>query len=476
MNQANVALRMMPLLMLMALRTTAASAQWQRLPRLESGPGMVLKIENLRPDARFLKTYITFGGGGVLDASNLANSTLLVKGVSYELSELAEGVLLRRYESGRIFVSLGAPLMSPSEHNGYAPNFANPSLADFTTRWDKIEITCGPGGEGSSGGANLSAQDFFGIPLRISTSGGTQTPVTLTWRASTAVVFRALGQLSNYAVSTPQNATGAIALGNNGVAVAGVSGGPVVRIISPASVAPVNSHGDTVYPSFADYISYLRTSNPTSPTQPQPVATIIAGNNGQIVSGGPFQTYNLTVTISNSSKLIGNTRIAEGDLVFEGTVNNGAGQVPTTILVPALSLTDHDIYGANPDPPPRVIQGADTNGIVAKVVADYFSALNFGFAGSPTDNPAMPGITIGDSPSWTWYGNNPSGQNQPALPITDAFAFAQPTNPGRFNQFAAYLTGVSDAYGFAYNDRLQSPLAALSDGSTLTLSILPDTQ
>ena len=34
---------------------------------------------------------------------------------------------------------------------------------------------------------------------------------------------------------------------------------------------------------------------------------------------------------------------------------------------------------------------------------------------------------------------------------------------------------MSDVYGFAYNDRLQSPLASLGPDSVLTLSILHDT-
>jgi hypothetical protein len=54
MSQTNLAFRMMPLLALTALGINTATAQWQGLVRLESGPGVVLKIENLRPDAQFL--------------------------------------------------------------------------------------------------------------------------------------------------------------------------------------------------------------------------------------------------------------------------------------------------------------------------------------------------------------------------------------------------------------------------------------
>ncbi len=33
---------------------------------------------------------------------------------------------------------------------------------------------------------------------------------------------------------------------------------------------------------------------------------------------------------------------------------------------------------------------------------------------------------------------------------------------------------MTDSYGFAYNDRLELPLAAVSDDTTVLVSILPD--
>ena len=67
--------------------------------------------------------------------------------------------------------------------------------------------------------------------------------------------------------------------------------------------------------------------------------------------------------------------------------------------------------------------------MVQKAVADYFSGLNFGLIGSPAPNPNNPGQTIGKSPSWTWYGNKPNGGGPAPLPLSDAYAAAQPGNP-----------------------------------------------
>jgi len=117
--------------------------------------------------------------------------------------------------------------------------------------------------------------------------------------------------------------------------------------------------------------------------------------------------------------------------------------------------------------------------VVEKVVADYFSGLNFGLIGSHAPNPNAPGQTIGNSPSWTWYGNQPNGGGPTPLPLSDAYAAAQPGNPDYYNSYAAYLNNssapVTDAYGFPYTDRLASPLAALDDNTILTMTILPDT-
>ncbi len=99
------------------------------------------------------------------------------------MSSLASGVNITTYASGRIYLSIGAGLTSPNAGNGYAPNFNNPDLADFSTRWDKIELTIQPGANGTSGGVNLTSQDFFGLPLDVTTTGGSQAPAHLTWHA-----------------------------------------------------------------------------------------------------------------------------------------------------------------------------------------------------------------------------------------------------------------------------------------------------
>ena len=436
---------------------------------------LILNFDNDRPDASTLPAYITFTGAlpGQFDATIAGTSTQLQQGVSYSLSTLAAGVDVTKYASGRVFVSLGSPLVDLSASNEYAPNFVAAIVAsgpnpNFLTRMDKFEITYGPSATGVlTGGANLSSTDFFGIPLQLQTKGGSQ-PTTLTWNyngaVNTAAVFQTLGGLENYQTDTAADTLGALVAGGaNGVTI-NTPGGPlagVVRIIAPSTT----NGGMTPFPSFANYLNSLQTNG---------ISATIAGQNGQFSKGGPFQNYNLSAVISNSTQTINGMSIYPGDLVINGAVSNASGgTTPLTIVVAKANMTSFAVYGANP----TYKYTSDPNGVVEKAVADYFSGLNFGFVGSKAPNPNMPGKTIGASPSWTWYGNQPNGGGPAPLPLSDAYAAAQPSNPD-YNAYAAYLNNssspVTDAYGFPYTDRLASPLAPLDDNTILTMTILPD--
>jgi len=402
--------------------------------------------------------YVMFGGAETGLTGNIIGGGPIALGQSYSMAELASGVDLIAFNSGRIFVSLGQPLTSPSSANGYAPNFSNSLLPDYTTRWDKVEISFSNG----TGGADLTASDFFSVPLQLTASGGGVPSATLQWNAATATALQAVGKLSNFSLTQPNGVFypyGAIVTGPDGVPIPGVNQ-PVVRIINPSTVTSMPD-GTTVYPSFGAYLNYIKINA---------VSTTIAGSNA--TAADPQQTYSFAATIANSSYTIAGASISPGDLVFTGTVSDGhGGVVPTTFFIPAANLTDSSVYGANAAF--TIVDGADTNGVIRHAVADYLSALNFGLIGSNEPNPNDPGQTIGNSPSWTWYGTDPDGTTSPKLPISDAFSAAQPNDP-YYNQVADYLVGITDAYGFPYNDRLELPLLALADDTTLTITVQSD--
>jgi hypothetical protein len=465
---------------------------------------LMLDFANDRPDASTVPAYITFTGGGAFDATADINGveTTLQLGQSYLMSSLS-GVDVTEYKSGKVFVSLGVRLTGLTAAADYQPNFVAPQdNANFLTRFDKYEISYAPGKNGVlSGGANLSSTDFFGIPLQLtSTGGGPATPPkTLTWyNGNTATVFGGLGSLANGTTDTVINTSGAIVQGNNGVTTTvQTTKGPetltgVVRVIAPSSVNQ-GPGGTTPFPSLQNYLAHLQTGGPGS----TPITATIAGANGQISDGGPFQDYKFTAYISNSVQTIDNNNtmvmVNVGDLVLDGNVTVSGKSQRITILIPKQYLTDYAIYGAAVAEKNTTVVGGDPNQIVEKVLGDYFSGLNFGFIGStvpnPTTNADWNGKPLGQSPSWTWYGNIPDGVGGPgALPLADAYSYAQPGDCSAgaadatcyYNTYAAYLNdnaggeAVTDSYGFPFTDRLAAPLAALDDNTTLTLTILPD--
>ncbi len=301
--------------------------------------------------------------------------------------------------------------------------------------------------------------------------------------------LQSLALLSNYATITLQNATGALAIGNNGVTVNGIQN--VIRVISPGSVSPPRRRAATpsIQASQDTFLIFKQAIPPILASRSDPNRWPQRSDPQRRSDGGPFQTYNLTAMISNSSHTVNGVAISPGDLVFTGPINSGSGNVSYTILVPAQYLSDSASYGANPgwcilvpagppcQYPPDPDQAGNRNKIVEKVTADYFAALNFGFVGSTVNNANLSGTAIGASPSWTWYGNKPSGETAPKLSIKAAFNAAQPdTAKPYYNQYADYLVGVTDSYGFAYNDRLELPLAPVSDDATVVVSILPDSR
>jgi uncharacterized protein (TIGR03437 family) len=441
------------------------------LPSAYAQKGVVLKFENLRPDSGSLPAYIAFGGAGTLSGTNLSDNSALQKGVAYELGKLSAGVSITQFDGGRIYVSLGTQLRSPSEANGFRANFADPSKEDFTTRWDQVMLNFQTGSTGPGQGlAKLTATEFFGIPLQLKSSWAAYYPANLSWRTGSDKVLSVLARMSGRSVLTPQNPSGTVVTGLNGVTVDGVNGS-VVRVLGPSGAQFSGAAGDVnAWPAPDVYLGYLRSGS--TKRRGYPVYSTLAGNNG-VLPGGERQTYTLKVWISNKNDALVGAAIYPGDLVIDGTMNNGGPDLPLSIYVRAADVTPAAFYGA--EPKFTIVQGSDVNGVAKRAVTDYLAAMNLGLVGSLVDNPAQPGTAIGDSPSWTWFGNRPDGTNVPPLSISNAFSYAQPNNPGHYDQYSSYLAGVGDAYSFPYCDRVQFPSAALGDGSDLTLSILPDT-
>jgi hypothetical protein len=360
------------------------------------------------------QVFIMFGAAPLQATATIngAPNTPIARGVCYELATIKD-IKITSFPAGKIYISLKGPLSSEF------PNFNNPSLPDYNLRWDKIEITLIPGNPSSC--ANLSAQDFFSVPLRIDTfQTDNSAATTLRWRAPTATVFSTLGSLSNYQSS-------AVPTGANGVQ---TDHGNVLRIISPATVPD-----PSVYQSWDAYINYVQSNN---------IVTPISGE----FMGGNHPRFDLSASIDPA-----------GNLVMTGT----AAGSPANIQIAAANLSK-GIWSCNPD---YTVNGAvkhmADNDVYAAAVRDVLAGFNYGFIGSPETNPNT-GKPFGAGPSENWY-------RPTAPPQSLAFEAAQPGHDGFYNKYAAYLAKVSDAYSFPFTDVCQAPQASLDPSKIASMTI-----
>ncbi len=357
------------------------------------------------------------------------------------------GIDLQTLSSGKLLFSLGGTLTTSQN-----TNFNNPSVADYGTRWDKVEMTYSAAG--NSGSANLTATDFFGFELTLQTYNGSGVlQATRDWspNLSTAQVLANLATTySTYFGASVTSA--AVATGPSGLAVPGY--GNVLRVIAPSTLpaSDINTivQNPTGWPTA--YVSYVMNNHITTE-----VKGTFDGN-----AQYPATTYDFFASIPTTPGNGANP----GDLLMIGT-GIDAGQ---TIDVPGSLLATY-IISCNPNP--YILNGqtitGNPNNQFGAALRDILGGFNFGFVGSNEPNPANNGTAFGASPTNLWY---------PASNAALTFAAAQPNNPNFYNQYAAAVAAMGDAYGFPYSDLLPgstNPLAPLQNIGTTVITIMPDT-
>lgn len=155
------------------------------------------------------------------------------------------------------------------------------------------------------------------------------------------------------------------------------------------------------------------------------------------------------------------TQIPSLNLTGGGSGYSSASPPVVTVDPPAGSL-DTFIYGATLSGDSFALAGftpaqiqEDTNIVYGSITRDVLAALNFGFANG----------THGNTTS-QWYSS---------IPLDSPYGLARPTSDGFYNTWSALIYNYSDAYGFAFGDRVEpSPLITLEDGYTLRITLLPD--
>jgi len=394
--------------------------------------------------------YIGFVGGAAseLIATNVANRDALKTSRYgdphwYRLSDLRSGISLTRLTAGRIYVSYGDPWTFLRD--GYEPAVTVASDPNYHKRFDKMEMTY----TGSPADvADTTSIDYFSIPLRLDVYQG-------------GLSGKLVGSVTGSSMATTVAALGKVTAEPN----AAVVGDPKIvdpradnafaRVIGPGVYPPPPGRPTSPYDDFATYLTYL--GNIYAPKHGNKVATIAGEFAGVGESPTSPQTerqaYDFTATMNASSDIL---LTGSGALIGKHTL----------LLTRADLIAPTGIYGANPqfslDQGPPI---SPANDIYGWIIGDLLAGLNVGAVGSTVTPPGMTTI-VGEMKSQEWF------------KLKDYFAILQTTGKGNYNQWAAALSPLSQAYNFAYSDRFAHVVATLnpnppSSVDTLKIVFLP---
>ena len=415
-------------------------------------------------------------GGGAIKTISDGAPQFPFAGNWYTLEDLSEGVNVSDF-SGRIYVCYGDTW--EVQYNNYEPAQAVTD-PNFFLRYDKMELTFT--GDPADV-ADLTSIDYWSIPMSLNTYLGTTKVQSVSGfinGATTQSVYNDLLALTNPPVS---------GLAGPG----GVDGTPVKALVPgdftkyPTGPAPLTSFGRIIGPSsyppayplpgaipvtpydtMKDYLDFLNitfgvgTSTTTVPNLGNGTIANIAGNFagvGPVVPAtGPQskQTYDLTATIDS-----------DNNITLTGTVSGVSGT--TTMLFEANDIMNSTgFYGGNaPFSLNGAAKGAPGNDVYGWVCGDLFSGMNIGAVGSSHKVNGIPGASTptmaGSLNSQYWFG----------IPQSDFFSTLQPTGK-YYNQYAETLSGISQAYNFAYTDRFAHVLLSLNPATVDKLEVVLD--
>lgn len=447
---------------------------------------LTLKIQNSSGIADD-EVYIGFWGSS-LDATINGDAMQSIQDSStwYKLSAI-ETFTINSTTSGRIYVAYNGTF-SPNSGGGM-PSFIASNSPAYYTRYDKFELTF----DGTKYGvADLTAIDYWAIPMSLSTSKGGSpvgTPLNGVKSGSSAyAIYTHLSALSNPVQSggTAKDIIAAFAAVDQPLAI-GIQEG----LTSPASGLVTNNNGDfirvigansyppfgspnkvaklnvppglpyTPYNTFQDYYQYLIDTFGPGVTAPSSLPNLgngkIAHISGDYVgsaagSGGAYdaQTYDLWASIDDDFNLtIAGTGSVVGEISLKIT--------KWDLLAPSAS------YGGNP----TFTLGTSTttqtpiNNLYAWIFGDFFAGLNIGAIGSVV---SVGGTVVGGMTSSEWFENLPgTGQLFSKLWGTGVTDY--------WNQWAAALNPRSDAYNFAYAERFSAPQLSLNPDTVDTLNL-----
>ncbi|WP_130734130.1 beta-1,3-glucanase family protein [Flavobacterium sp. J27] len=387
-----------------------------------------------------------------LDIEILPLNQEVGKGKWYAFEDLKKGVSIRNF-SGRIYISYG---QTWSVLNTFYEPAQNITDVNFFLRYDKMELTFN--GKASDV-ADLTSIDYWSIPMQLTTLKDDviiQIDKGIKAGVTSQMIYSNLNNLTSTTQSRLANALPALVPGDFHQNI-NQPGTGFARIIGPSSYPPIGGVPVIPYPLFNDYLNYLMTNFGTKTTLGHIIPTLgigkIAYIKGQFNGVGPnvplsgpqsAQAYDLTATIDDN-----------GNVTLSGRV----GTTNTTMVYKKEDLLNPDgIYGANAS---FSLNGASTqkpaNDVYGWITGDLLAGFNIGAIGSQTK---MNDVMVGAMFSSQWF----------TIANDQLFSYLQ-SNSSYYNQYAATLQQLSDAYNFAYSDRFAPVLVSLNPANVDTLEI-----
>jgi hypothetical protein len=383
------------------------------------------------------------------------------------LKDLSDGATVTTF-SGRIYVAYGPPWEPQAAY--YEPGQAVTD-PNFYLRYDKMEMTFT--GQASDV-ANLTSIDYWSIPLSLTASkGGASVDTVSGFKGSTTAntIYTALTALTTPPVSGLPGIGGADgspipALVPGDFTQYGTGPAPgtaFARIIGPSSYPTTTPQGRPVLPydTLQSYLQYLcdqfgpsTTAGAVVPTLGAGVIASVKGNFAGVGSPPPAtgpaspQAYDLTATIDDSLAI-----------TLSGTCG---GEQTTMVYQQSDLLNPSGIYGGNAA---VSLNGATpptpaANNVYGWISGDLMSGLNIGAVGSTTPSNGTGSTMVGALSSQEWFG------------LSESLFFDGLQQDNRYNQWAATLAPLSDAYNFAYSDRFAAVFASLNPATVDTLTLI----
>jgi hypothetical protein len=417
---------------------------------------------------QFLNGAFGPGQTGASGAVSPAKPVSLAGDTAYDIADLSSpvpgftdlrkvpNVSLNDFTNGRIYFNYGSQGLQ-NLGSGYQPNPVAPADPNYNTRYAFVELNV-TGDQNNN--LDLSAIDFFGMPIKASTwRGGKQ--VGELKSADGGTIIKALTPLSTGTQAfVPSKPT------------APYTG--FARILGPGLVPG--------YHDWSDYMNYLAgiKDGPTNEgvqvdgshhtkNDKHTMLTRVAGvYGGQQGGTGPTarHTYDLTADFDATKKVV----------TLKGNITPASSNTPSPTTI-AIKFSDLNAltgaYGANP---PYTINGTTTttgivNDVYGWIVGDLLAGLNMGFPGSNTKDP-ITGKPLGECTSSEWFA---AAKKHRTLQFS-----AVQSNSSYYNRYADAVLKHSDAYGFPFSDRAGDmllyfpPSGAPGAVDYLKITFLPD--